>query len=425
MTDARMDARMDARLRAAGERWRDATDAADGERVEPAELQPPVPHRSHRVLAMVSAAVVVVAVAIGGAVLAARQDSGGTATAAGTPAALQNVTWTDEASGATMVFLPHAVRTFDGCSNGLRAVTVSASTIRLGASVGVASTCTMPIFKTSALDRVLRAGLITWSVSDSALRLSARGVTATLTSDGQRPPSVTDQKWTLQNVSGNSRAGAYPATLTFDASNGFTATDTCASVSGSVHTTLTTLVFSNVAVSANGCITSTPARPVVDTLLTGTTRYEIRGDELILSRPNYGGMLVYRAVPPAEALPAQLTTGHWMLVGIAFGHGAHASSAAPVVESVLTFARGAFTATHRCRDQTGQVVAHGSSLTITDPHAVNDHSCPDVHGPQAGLMTAEERAVDRILSGSVGWSVSGDQLVLSHVGVGTLVFQHH
>jgi heat shock protein HslJ len=302
------DEQMDARLRSAGERWRTGTAVAEPAAGEPIEPIPPTPSRSHRTLAMLSAAVVVAALAIGAVLFAV--DRGSDAPSAGTAVdptrPLEGVTWTDARSRATVVFLPGAARIFDGCSGEQRALITHGHVIRLGKPIGITSVCSeLPLGPPGTEQgsepfwRVLERGPFTWSLSGRTLRASANGLTITLTTSGVRAPAIKAQTWVLarfNDPSGNTHRATVHAKLTFDAAHGFTASDTCNQLSGTVHRTLASITFSGVTMTERFCaLSADSAIPVSDKLLRGTTRYEIRGDELILSRPHYAGSLVYRA----------------------------------------------------------------------------------------------------------------------------------
>jgi heat shock protein HslJ len=239
-----------------------------------------------RTRSILAAAAIVVLVAAFGAVLAKRSM---TTSRPGAASGITGTTWTDSASHGTVVFNEHAVNAFDGCSNGLRALTIGESSLTIGKPIGSQSTCGgtpgWPPPDVAHFDRVLSAGRLSWALVGDTLRLTnADGDVLELHATG---PSltVTGQKWALQRVSDSNGelSGLGSALLTIDKGGAVHAGDLCTELSGSATVTDTTISFVDVQ-AGTPCIDPgfTPATRVIDSVLAGKITYVIRGDELIL-----------------------------------------------------------------------------------------------------------------------------------------------
>jgi heat shock protein HslJ len=440
------DDQMNARLRDAGERWRGANTATAEGDAEELLFTPTKQSHHRRWLTLASAAVIAAALVIGGVVWATQQHhaSAPPATKVKVPNAisvLEGVTWTDTAANATVVFLDGAARTFDGCSNGVNELTVHGDELSLGKQIGPASTCTgtpqFPGQKATPQERALHEfyktlrGPSTWSLNGQTLSISrATGASITLTTDGTPALAVVDESWTLERVTdatANELDGSFSAaSLAFDRRGGFTASDLCNQISGTATATVDSIDFSTVAMTARSCGGASPATDVIDKVLSGNVRYAIRGDELILSKVGYDGLLIYLPLsrPSNDRTPPLELIGQtWNLTSVQFGDDVFAQPRKPVVQSHLTFLGSSYEATHRCYTRTGASTIGDGSMTLTGSRAIDTIPCPQI--PDSSLNAAdgqESQAVDAILDGTVQWSQRNDTLTLHKDGAGTLVY---
>jgi heat shock protein HslJ len=240
-----------------------------------------------RTRSILAAAAIVVLVAALSAVLA-RQST--TTSRPGSASGITGKTWTDPASHGTVVFNEDSVNIFDLCHNGLRALTIGDSSLTIGKSIGRQSTCGgtpgWPPPDVAHFDRVLAAGRVTWALDGDTLRLTnADGDALELHATGPAL-AVTGQKWALERVSdaGSELSGSFgSALLTIEHGGAVHADDLCTDLSGSATVTDTAISFADMQ-AVKPCIDPgfTPATRVIDSVLSGTITYVIRGDELIL-----------------------------------------------------------------------------------------------------------------------------------------------
>jgi heat shock protein HslJ len=254
--------------------------------------------RRWRGRAILAAAASVLIIAALGAVLAPHTSKTSPSAAA---SALTGVTWTDPASRSTVVFDEDSVRIDNGCEGGLRALTIGDDWLAIGEPIGMQSVCspvsTWPPPDIAHFDRVLTAGRLTWVLTGDTLRLTnAKGESLDLRGGGPAL-AVTGQKWALERVLDDGSHGQQllpGSSAAFMIDDGRVhASDLCSELSGSATVTDTTITFTDVQPD-KACIDPgfTPATRVIDSVLSGTISYGIRGDELILYGEK-GDLLTY------------------------------------------------------------------------------------------------------------------------------------
>jgi hypothetical protein len=165
---------------------------------------------------------------------------------------------------------------------------------------------------------------------------------------------------------------------------------------------------------------------VIDKVLSGTVRYAIRGDELILSKAGYDGLLIY---VPASALsndrtaPRDLTGQTWNLTSVQFGDDVYAHAGRPVTQSHLTFFGSSYETTHRCYTRTGASSIADGTMTLTGSRSIDVVPCSQIPSATENAGDGQEsQAVDAILDGAVQWTLRGNTLTLHKDGGGTLVY---
>ncbi len=241
-------------------------------------------------------AVIVIALAAGVFRNNGRQHDSGPA--AGRIVRIVGVVWTDSDSTGTVVYTATTMRLYDGCNSSLSALKVDGRTLSRGHGIGVASSCGGGPLAASAqrrldhFDKVV-AGPATWTRTGDSLLLHTPGAgSVRLTTSGAAAPQVAGPTWRLRmyvDAAGYSHSYHGAATLHVTSGGGFTASDTCRTIHGDADAGAATIDFhpNDGNACRNGNIVS-----VIDHVLDGSTRFEIRSDELIISKSG-GGLLVY------------------------------------------------------------------------------------------------------------------------------------
>jgi hypothetical protein len=275
--------------------------------------------RPTRLLAAAAAVVVVAGLAVGLAVLT-RSDGDQTGSKPAGSAALYGVSWTDVASGATVVFAAHSAHTSDGCESRTQRLTVSRDHLRLGRQIGMASVCGGTPAVTPgrpgyaefhrqqvALDRfyAVLGTSAAWSTSGSVLTLTApSGVSVRLTTKGSAPLSLPGSEWTLLDViTAEPRALADALsgpTLSFDDHGGFRATDSRDTLTGTVHIAGDRVSFRTLTRTHREATATTKDQLIatVDMMLDSTITFQIEHNHLLLQKSHgAGGELIYFPAP--------------------------------------------------------------------------------------------------------------------------------
>jgi heat shock protein HslJ len=274
------------------------------------------PRRSQSTFVVLSAAVMVVAVAIGVTLLSRssqlRQHVG---SSSGSEQALYGVSWTDTASHATVVFRPGRAHTSDGCSGRTQSLLVYGHHLRLGKQLGQAYGC-IPVVgpppgtpgyaafhrEQQAVNHFYRvlASSPTWSITNDTLTLTGPDDTSIrLTTKRSAPLSLSGSRWVLQDVTTLDRSGVSGAlvgpSLTFDGHSRFRASDSCDDLLGTAKFTTTSVAFHTVSKTHHKCRKSyrTSMIATIDTLLNSTVTYRVEDNSLRLRKPGTEGRLLY------------------------------------------------------------------------------------------------------------------------------------
>lgn len=253
---------------------------------------------------------VVVAVAVTAGVVRSRTRSEATASGAGS--ALAGVTWTDPASGGTVVFTATTARVSDGCAGALHELSIAAHTLEVGKPIGAGFTCggtprpqAGPLrvaydrhqAAVTEFDRIL-SGRATWSRSGASLHLASAAGTLVLRASGAAV-TVAGETWTLDQAADpvSIRGPFTGATLTISRGGKVTATDLCNTLSGTATITTTTIDFGNLVRTQRACPAANPkVSATIDAVLSGRITYSIFNDKLNLVGRGRG-VLVYRLAP--------------------------------------------------------------------------------------------------------------------------------
>lgn len=261
-------------------------------------LERPTPSRS-RIRAQVAVALCVAAVAALSVVLALYVSKPSPQPSAARP--LTGVTWQGAEPNLTVVFTDHTVRIYDGCTNELHELSVGADALDIGKLLGPAGVCGgalgWPPPVVANFDAVLSSHHLTWQRNGDRLLLTDhKGRSLELHVAGSAL-SLTGQQWVLQRYDDRreySHEGNFTAARLLIGQDGTVhADDMCNQLIGSATVTDTTVTFTDLHWTDHSCIdqTARSAAATVHLVLSGTTTYAIRGDELIL----YGrqGLLIY------------------------------------------------------------------------------------------------------------------------------------
>jgi hypothetical protein len=153
-------------------------------------------------------------------------------------------------------------------------------------------------------------------------------------------------------------------------------------------------------------------------ITSGNVQWVIQDDTLTVTK-NGVGMLVYRA-QTSTTDPKALIGVTWQLVSMSLGSGALAASSDSVIAGLVIDASGHYRSSYRCAATEGIATVRSGQMTITSSHPDLSYRCP------TALSASEienDANVDRILSGTVTWSITDGQLTITKAGVGSLVFQ--
>ncbi len=251
--------------------------------------------RNRIVLAVAACVAAVAALSIA---LALRSNDADRASAAGP---LTGVTWQGSEPVLTLVFTDHTVRIFDGCSNELRQVSIGHGVLDIGKPIGQGSGCTGtpggPPPDIANFDNVMSSHHLTWHRSRDTLRLAnAHGQSVELHVVGAAL-GVTDQEWSLERFigpHGYDHEGNYRAARLLISNGTVHASDLCNDLSGSAAVTDTIIAFIDMRATDRACVDQalTTVADLIDHVLSGTTDYTIRGNELIINGHAHG-LLIY------------------------------------------------------------------------------------------------------------------------------------
>ena len=244
--------------------------------------------RSRQLLAVATVFVALIVLAALRIMLAGHSDETSTPTQGPARAGLVGRTWLDPASNGTIAIYEHAMRIDDGCFAGLRALTVTDSTLVIGGRVGRQGLCGGapggPTPPTVHFDRVLSLGRLGWSLTGTQLHLSrSPSESLTLRAAGAAA-AVGGHTWALNRVANanGELSGAFGSALFRISPDGaLLAADLCTQLIGSATITDTTITFKDVHPTGT-CSSATAATQAIDTALSGQVDYELRSNELFI-----------------------------------------------------------------------------------------------------------------------------------------------
>lgn len=230
-------------------------------------------------------------------------------------AALLGVTWIDLNSRATVVFHRGTAHTSDGCSGMTQRLLLRQHHLTLGRRIGSGYTCggaAGPAPDTPGYAAYRRQQQAVnhfyqvldasphWSITGKTLTLTARsGTTLRLTSRGTAPLTLPGSRWTLLDVTSLNPGGLSGAfrgpTLAFDRTGGFTASDSCNTLSGKAVVAGDQVAFSDVVRTHRACAETIRSGTIrtIDVLLSGAVTYQVEDNTLRLRKPNTEGGLIY------------------------------------------------------------------------------------------------------------------------------------
>jgi heat shock protein HslJ len=180
-------------------------------------------------------------------------------------------------------------------------VTIGHGVLDIGKPIGQGSGCTGtpggPPPDIAKFDNVMSSDHLTWHRTGETLRLAnAHGQSIELHAVGAAL-SVTDQRWSLERIVGPhsyGHEGNYQAARLLISNGIVDASDLCNDLTGSAAVTDTTITFTDMRATDRSCVDQALTRvaDVIDHVLSGTTDYTIRGNELIINGHAHG-LLIY------------------------------------------------------------------------------------------------------------------------------------
>ncbi len=341
--------------------------------------------------------------------------------AATDPATLQGSTWYfPAAAGAVLRFgADGALTGNDGCAPIEARAVVGHGTMTVS---GVPETPSCGDASAATLDSYLQ-GDVLWSVREGRLLVSTGGAQGSALAFSSRPnsggwsASIVGPTWQLSSVTfgdGRYRNGAptgAPSTLTIS-DTGYEVVHACYSVRGDVTHSASAITFSNGhTVDAHPCPLNTAdsaTSRAVDVILTGATTWSIDAGQLTITRAGEGELMYSDGSAAAADLP--LRTTDWRLETAVLESGAE-----------LAAGQQRFTI-----DRDGTLMASDGVNTISGPVTVDGANLTfgNLITTDIGSQTADpvRDAVVAMLSGTVGFTISGDALTLTK-GPAALVYR--
>jgi heat shock protein HslJ len=297
------DEQMDARLRAAGERWRAGTAVAEpglDDTAAPIDLLVQArQRRSQRWLAIASAAVLVVALAVGGTLVA--RNHGESEQRSGLAAAsLTGRTWWLPTAAGSLRIVGGTIHITNGCPGQVNHVTVDAHTFAVGGLIRPASTPAQSV-QLTRFARML-TGTVSWSIDGTTLTLRKSGLRdLQLTSNPRLAQELIGHAWLLDGTetsfssrnsgSGSGSSAVALSSILFSADGTFAVAHRCYTDSGKVAITPTTLALTDVTLRRALPCPSNAVSPdgqkqndFVDNLLEGTVHWHLAGKQLTITK---------------------------------------------------------------------------------------------------------------------------------------------
>jgi heat shock protein HslJ len=396
---------MDARLRAAGEKWRTANTSSVDVPSEPAEelvIGPRGPRRSRWITAA-SAAVVAAALVVGGAVLVNNsRDNGGKPASVEATNALTSQTWVLSDAPATLTFAHDTMTLDDGCNIVTRHVQIAGNHLTFGSQLGRTSGCSRPGDRVQQIESIL-SGTVTWSVRDDSLTVRKTDSTTIGVLTFTSAQAQLAGTWTLVGPGTADRV-----TLLFKG-------DTVRSDDGCTKATYAVRVDGNQLTlgAPIGAVTTCTGPPTANVagIGSGTVTWSVTANKLTITKQGVG-TLVYQHVAATNDTPLTDTT--WQLTEIVDKDN---TQLAPVGTPNFTISADNHVAgSDGCNTFSGDVRVASGAIDFGQL-AITEMACTD-----AGAMDTAGQ-VDAILTGTVDYAISADQLTLTKKGVGTLRYK--
>ncbi len=225
--------------------------------------------------------------------------------------------------------------------------------------------------------------------------------------------------WTLANVFNGSGAPSpryATATLTIAANGTVTGTDGCRTFTGTVSTSGSTATFS-LTMPEPACSPNVEQTAgFVDRVLSAPVSFTVGSGVLVLSN-NEIGRLSFADRPTSGQSPTLLTEHSWQIDTITYGTGHFRNGAPSQDNGLLSFTDHSYEVQHRCSMVHGVAHFTPGSMSLSK-QAYDAHSCPPP-APGENYTGESEQAIDKILSGTVRWSIDGSVLTLTS-GQGSL-----
>jgi heat shock protein HslJ len=283
------------------------------------------------------------------------------------------------------------------------------------------STCIDPGFapSTALVDAVL-SGPVTYTINGDQLFLQTQGAMLTYRAV---PTPLTDPagqligSWRLETITQGSGLSSVIGltTLTVDRRGGLYVERGCPGFNARIGVTAQQLTISNVAGAAGPACpsnyTTVQRRQdgTVDSVLMhdGTVDWAAVSDQLAITRD--GTQLTFIKASTSLAVPL---VGSWQLDTLGYGGGGSGGGSTATTNTTLTFGRtGIVVVNHRCSEIRGRAKSSGDTMTLSGLKRIVRYCAYD---PDAAAHHREDQTVDSVLTGTVTWSLSGDQLTIKN-----------
>ncbi|MGN6606558.1 MAG: META domain-containing protein [Jatrophihabitans sp.] len=470
MTTDDDDLRLDARLRAAGERWRAATDiastdstaasavaaataAGDEELLDVGRVHDLATPRGRRRATWLLSAAAVAAAAVGIGFAVSGPGGGGhgrpVATSEAGSSGLDGTSWrlstltvdgrrATIAGSPTLAFDGGKISGSNGCNFFGGTVSVDGDTMTIGDLAETANGC-LPAPGATGPDSIttineILQGSVHWSIDAGRLTITSDHGTlvyvavATPASNG-----LTDVDWTLRSAGdpkGTTVAAPPGVTLHIDSKGAFVAGDGCAGLSGTATIDRDTATVRLNPTPAIGCLDKgfSGGTTLVDQILGAQWKWVREGDTLTVA--NDHGTLIYTTAPDATTSsgptgagsgPADLP-GTWVMNGYEHedatsgtGSGVAAGSAGGTAPdnglgTTITITDGTITIKHACYSDRGDLAVTARTLVISHVTLKDAVPCASNAGSEYDVKA------DDVLTGTSTWSLESGRLSISKGG---------
>jgi heat shock protein HslJ len=319
----------------------------------------------------------------------------------------------------------------DGCNSISGDVTHDGKVIHVGTGLSTTEmACADPqVTSTAATVDAVLSGDVAWYIDGDQLALTKDGVGTLVYKAQAAPTKSTDPAdlrgvtWQLTTIESGSVAHTVIGEPTLRIDGALVYTDACNKYSGTPTVGAGTLDIDITTGSAVGCIGAAGEQAgEIGAVLKGEVSWMIEGDQLTIRKVGVGALGYTKAadnpeptdrpMPSSTASDLPLIKGlagpTWRLTGIeqetATGGGASGSS--DMGTEVRFDGAGHVTITQMCGVDQGDVQIAPATLTITNVHVVQAHSCPRPSDEQRRT----DESVRTVLDGESSWAIRGGQL---------------